>query len=295
MATPFTDETTARAWDQQSIWSQAADRLKASIDRARGAALLLGLAGAVLGMAASQTMDAHPAPGKTLAFAAASVTGLAPFVARIAGPGPVRDWIRLRMTSEAIKSEVYVRLAGVTPYRGPDAPRVLYERLEALRVDAARLVPYTVGLRPVVRALPAVSDVPTYIDKWIRPQIDTYYVPRAEKMGRRVTALRRAELALGTAGVLLGSFSGAFGVERIAAWVAIAATAGTALGAYALAANYAYQEIEFAATADALGRALERRLVEDRPGQAADDAFVAHCEAVISTLNKGWMAKWAVE
>lgn len=286
---------TQRAWDQQSVWSQAADRAKASIDRARAWGLALGLAAAVLGTAASQTMAAHPTAGKALAFAAACATGLVPLVARQAGPGAVRDWTRLRVTSEAVKSEVHTWLAGVAPYRGPDAQLALHDRLKLLREDVAHLVPHTVGIEPVVRRPPPVSDVPSYIELWLRPQISTYYLPRAREMGRRLAVVGRAELVLGAAGVLLGALAGTFAVEQAAAWVAVATTAAATVGAHGLAANYAYQQVQFAATAADLEHAIERRLVDEALTGAAEDAFVAHCEHTISVLNGSWMTKWTAE
>ncbi|MFF4505980.1 DUF4231 domain-containing protein [Streptomyces sp. NPDC001401] len=287
------DPATQSAWDQQSVWSQAAGRAKAAIDRARALSLALGLAAAVLGTAASQTIAQHPALGKALAFGAACATGLVPIVARYAGPGAVRDWTRLRVTSEALKSETHVWLAGVTPYRGPGARLVLQKRLGQLREEAADLLPGTAGIDPVPRRPPAVSDVDTYIDLCLRPQITGYYLPRARAMGRRITLLRRAEAGLGALGVLLGALAGTFEVEQAAAWVAVATTASAAITAHGMAANYSYQQVQFTATAADLEDAVARWYADaDRTGPAAEDDFVAHCERVISVLNDTWMAKW---
>ncbi|AZQ33659.1 DUF4231 domain-containing protein [Streptomyces cyaneochromogenes] len=290
------DAVARRAWDQQSVWSQAAGRAKTTIERSRTWSLVLGLTAAALGTAASQTMAAHATLGKALAFAAAATTGLVPLLARHAGPAAVRDWTGLRVTSEAMKSEIHRWLAGVTPYRGPDARHVLQQRLKALREDAAHLIPRTVGITPVARRLPAVSDVDTYVEHCLRPQISGYYLARARTMGRRLALVRRIELALGTAGVLLGALAGAFGVEHAAAWVAVATTAGAAVSAHGMTANYAYQQAQFAATADDLQDAVERRGESgDRADPDAEDAFVAGCERVISALNDGWMTKWTSE
>ncbi|MGW6010583.1 DUF4231 domain-containing protein [Streptomyces sp. NPDC055210] len=279
-------------WAQQSVWSQAADRLKDEIGRARAASLVLGLTGAVLGTAASQTMARHTAWGQALAFGAALVTGLIALTTRYAGPDRVREWTRLRSMSEAIKSEVYVWLAGVAPYRGPDALPALHERVERLREGAADLLPCTAGIEPQERRPPLVTDVPSYVELRVEQQIRDYYLPRSREMGRRLAAVRGAEFALAATAVLLGALSGAFGVEQVAAWVAVATTAATTVSVHGLAAKYAYQETEFAMTADELRRTVERRLVRDRTEPEDDDAFVTHCEQVISILNDTWMVKW---
>lgn len=286
---------TARVWDEQSLWSQAADRLKTGITRARTGSLVLGIAGSLLGTAASQTMPRDALAGKVLAFAAALSAALVPLLASRAAAGPVRDWTRLRAMSEAVKTEVYTCLAGVSPYRGDDARRVLLDRVDALRAEAADLLSYTLDLRPVERTPPTVSDVQTYVDMRLEPQISRYYRPKAVEMGRRVRVVRCVELALALAGAVLGALSGALGLAAAAAWVAVAATAGTAVGAHGLASRYAYQQTEFARTADELRRVADRWSVEPRSGPAGDDAFVAHCEQIISVLNDTWMVKWTTD
>ncbi|GAA3779285.1 hypothetical protein GCM10022403_012430 [Streptomyces coacervatus] len=287
---------TQQAWDQQSVWSQAAGRAKAGIDRARTLSLVLGLAAAVLGTAASQVIAAHSTLGKALAFGAACATGLVPIAARYAGPAAVRDWTRLRVTSESLKSEIHIWLAGVTPYRASDAQLVLHQRLKALREEAAQLLPRTAGIPPVPRRPPAVSDVETYIELCLRPQISGYYLSRARTLGSRAAWVRRGEVALGSVGVLLGALAGTFELEQAAAWVAVATTAGAAIGAHGMAANYAYQQVQFTATAAELEDAVARWYADtDRTSPAVEDAFVAHCERVISVLNDTWMAKWTSE
>ncbi|WP_242705516.1 MULTISPECIES: SLATT domain-containing protein [Streptomyces] len=82
-----------------------------------------------------------------------------------------------------------------------------------------------------------------------------------------------------------------------AAWVAVVVTAGAAVSAHGVAAKYAFQEMEYARTADELRRLVARRGAGDGGdgGPEADDAFVARCERVISVLNDTWMIKWTTE
>ncbi|WP_111601043.1 DUF4231 domain-containing protein [Streptomyces sp. Amel2xB2] len=287
--------TLLEIWDQQSVWSQAADRRKSAIGRARALALTLGIAAAVLGTAASQTMDAYGAAGKTLAFAAALAAGLVPLAAGRAGPAAIRDWTLLRSVSEAIKNEAYVFLAGVAPYRGPAASAVLRDRVDRLRADAADLLPHTEGITPVPRTPPEVTDVDSYIQRRVRQQIDGYYRPKSAAMGRRLTLVRRAELLLGCAGAVLGAVSGAYEVEAAAAWVAVATLIGAAVSTHAVTSRYAYQQIEYARTADELDRLITSWRSEPTSSPAAADAFVDRCERVVSVLNDSWMIKWTTE
>ncbi|MFI2076820.1 MULTISPECIES: DUF4231 domain-containing protein [Streptomyces] len=287
----------AEAWDRQSVWSQAANRLKRTIERARTASLLLGIAGALFGTAASQTLADRPSLGRALAFLAAVAVGLVPVVGQRAGPQAVQRWTRTRSAAEALKNEVYSCLAGVSPYRGAGAGRALRERTERVESAAVDLLPHTRGIVPVTRALPAVSDVDSYVALRVRRQIDGYYRPKAGEMGRKVAVVRRVEFALGAAGAVLGALAGGLEVEGAAAWVAVVVTAGAAVSAHGVAAKYAFQEMEYARTADELRRLVARRGAGDGGdgGPEADDAFVARCERVISVLNDTWMIKWTTE
>jgi hypothetical protein len=65
-------------WRQQSIWSQTANRMKASIGRARSAALALTVGGAVLATLAAQLPAGQARAGSVLAVAAAVGVGLVP-------------------------------------------------------------------------------------------------------------------------------------------------------------------------------------------------------------------------
>ncbi|MGW8375306.1 DUF4231 domain-containing protein [Streptomyces sp. ODS28] len=284
-------------WDQQSVWSQAADRLKTTVAQARAASLVSGIAAAVLGTAASQVMAWNGGFGKALAFGAAVAAGLVPVFTTRSGPQAVASWTRLRSVSEAIKNECYTYLAGVTPYRGAQAEAELLRRVEELRAEASDLLPHTMGLQATPRTPPAVTDVDSYIELRLKNQIEDYYRPKAVHMGRRVAAVRRTELLLGVAGTVLGALSGALGVESAAAWVAVLATIGSAVTVHALASKYQYQHMEFARTADELQRLTNRWAAERQtdPDAQREDDFVHSCERVISVLNDAWMVKWTTE
>lgn len=280
-------------WDRQSVWSQAADHAKRAIGRARTIALVLGVTGACAGTAAAQIMARSDEAGKTLAFLAAVAVGLVPLATKRAGPQQVRDWTRLRSLSEELKSEVYAYLARVGSYRDADAPQMLLDRAGQVLTDASDLAGHTVTFAPRRRALPAVTDVGSYLELRVAGQVKGYYRPRAAHMRRRSTQVRRAELALAAIAAVLGAVSGAFGAGWAAAWVATVATVAAAVTAHAAASRYAYQELEFSRTAAELESLMARRAEDADP--ATDEAFVGQCERVISVQNEGWMTKWLTE
>ncbi|WUH92585.1 DUF4231 domain-containing protein [Streptomyces sp. NBC_00433] len=296
MQPPPAPQPLSDAWAQQAGWSKAANRQKALIGRIRVGVLLCGVLAAVLGTAAAEIGGSHPSAGQWTAFAAAVAAGAVPLLNGRVGRRQIQDWTRLRSVSEAYKAEVYSCLAGVGAYRSPDAAARLQCAVNGIRTEAADLLPHVAGI-PVdaARPLPAVGDVDSYVRIRLQGQIDGYYRPKATLMHRRLVVVRRAEMVLGCLGVLLAAGSGAFRAEQAAAWVAVVATVSATLLAYATAAKYEYQELEFLRTADELERLLSGwQLGGDRSPQA-EDALVDRCEHVISVLNDTWMIKWTSE
>ncbi|MCA1222941.1 DUF4231 domain-containing protein [Streptomyces sp. 8L] len=275
------------------MWSQAANRAKRSIGRARTVGLALGVMGACAGTAAPQLMSWSNGVGKALAFLATVAVGLAPLAAKAAGPQQVHDWTRLRSISEELKSEVYTYLTRVAPYRDAAASEVLLDRVGRATADASDLAPHTIGLVPRQRALPAVTDIGSYVDVRVVGQIEGYYRPRAAYMSRRTGRVRRMELALAATAVVLGAVSVVFGTGWASAWIATVTTMTATVTAHAAASRYAYQEVEFSRTAAELESLTTRHAQLADP--ATDDAFVSQCERVISAQNEGWMAKWLAE
>lgn len=284
-----------KVWDQQSVWSQSANRLKTSVEAARSRALALAVTAGVLATAAAQAMDWNAGVGTALAFVAALAAGAAPLLAHRGGPGRLSDWIRARAVSEALKGEVYTCLAGVGPYRDRErAVTLLTDRVDAFRRDATDLVRHTAGLSPKSRPLPPVVDVDSYVEHRLRRQIDTYYRPKAAWMQARVELLGKVELALGGLGALLAAAAGAFAIGGLAAWVGVAASITVAVTAHGIAQRYAYQHLEFLRTAEELERLLDRWAADAERSEDASAEFVAKCEHVVSIQNEAWMIRWTV-
>ncbi len=284
-----------QVWDQQSVWSQSANRLKKSVEAARSRALALTVTAALLGAAASQVMGWSSRLGATLAFVAALAAGMSPLLAHRGGLARTSDWIRTRAVSEALKGEVYTSLAGVGPYADrPNAPTLLAERARDLRRDAADLIRHTAGVSPVTRPLPPVVDLGTYVDHRLRRQIDTYYCPKAAWMQSRVELFGKVELAFGALGALLAAAAGAFTIGGLAAWAGVIASVSIAVTAHVTAQRYTYQHLEFLRTAEELQHLLDRWTADPAVTGEGAEAFVSQCEHVISIQNEAWMVRWTV-
>jgi hypothetical protein len=278
-------------WRRQSVWSQAANRAKADVERSRRAALGLMMSVAVLSTASVQVMSVSGLGGRVLASAATLAAALVPVAKRMGGS--VSGWIRLRSVSETLKAEVYVYLAGAEPYQGADRQALLLERTEEILRDASDLGGHTTGIDPVPRELPPVTDADSYFTVRVVNQIDRYYRPQARRMQAMVGRMRRAELSLSVLSACLAATTTIFTVEETSAWVGVITTITVALVAHAAAARYEYQQLEYTRTADELGRLLERRAVLSASG-SDDHATIQRCEHIISIQTEGWMAKWSV-
>jgi hypothetical protein len=151
-----------QVWDQQSVWSQSADRLKQRIGRARAAALGVTVTVAVLGAVSVVLADLQPTLSRVAAGIAAGAVLLLPVLRRGWSGQVLRDWTRARSVSEAFKSEVYLWLAGVGPYRDDPNGARLRAKIGQVRADGADLVRYQAGLTARARDLPDVHDVDSY-------------------------------------------------------------------------------------------------------------------------------------
>ena len=281
------------AWQRQSVWSQTANKLKAGPSRARSAQLVLTVAAAALALAGSQLKGAS--------FPASLVLGIVAALA-LAGVGllrgqtnteQVRRWTRARSVSEAIKTEVYTFLTGTGRYGGADREARLEAEIQRLEREATGLSPFSRGIQPVARPLPPVRDLESYLRFRVRDsQLRDYYDKNAKELEDRIGQLKVVQITLAL--VAAGLAAVASVAPSVAAWAAVATTAGGAVTAYVASQRYEFLWIEYNRTASELRRLLERRTAADG-GQLSDAELVSECEQVISVQNQAWMAKWGEE
>jgi hypothetical protein len=276
-------------WREQSLWSRTADRMKAGIERARLAALVLVVAVAVLATTAGALAGVAPVPARVLAAAAAVGAAVLPTLRPAWSGRRLRDWTRARSVSEALKSDVYLWLAGAGRYRSDPEGAALRLATDRVRADAGDLLRYRHGIEAAERDLPAVRDLPGYFDVRVRAQIVGYYQRKADRHARTLRGFRIAEIALGAVGAVLGGVAAVVGAS-FAPWIAVLATVGTALATHVAASRYEFQLIEFLRTAERL-RQLAGAATTATPD--ALDALAVKAEEVISVENQGWMAKLA--
>lgn len=282
------------AWQQQSVWSQTADRLKAGPGRQRMLRLALTLAAAVLALAGSQAKSVSFGASLALAVLAALALAAVGLLRGRADAEQVRRWTRARSVSEALKTEVFLFLSKSGPYEGADDPdRRLEAEVSRLEREAGDLQGYTEGIVPRRRSLPEVHDVDSYLDVRVREsQLERYYEPKARDMRQRLRLLKVAEVTLALVAAALAATAATW--PSVGAWAAVVTTAGGVAAAYIASERYEFLWVEYSRTASELRRLLDRHTAADgRP--LSDSELVQECEQVISVQNQAWMAKWGEE
>lgn len=281
----------AEVWREQSAWSQAADRMKRGIERARLCALAIVVLVAVCGTASAALGEALHPLGRWLAVLAAVGSVSLPPLRKLWSGVRLQNWTRARSVSEAMKADVYLWLARVRPFTDDVDAAKLRERVDRLRGDAADLVSAAERCTPVARDLPAVHDLPTYFAVRVEGQRTDYYRARVRRIERRLGWFRAVGFVLGAAGAVLGG-AAALLATSFAAWIAVVSTIAAAVAVHVSATRYEFQRIEFARTAEELRRI---KTLADQPGAAEQDLqrLARRAERVISIENQGWMAKLA--
>jgi hypothetical protein len=277
-------------WSRQRAWSKAADRAKADVARHRLASLLLVVLAAGLGAAAPELGRVDDHAGRICGLVAGVSLGLIPLVRSRLDVSTYEAWSRLRSVSEALKVEIYTYLAGVDPYRDEDRGAKLMQRGTDVLRKGDDLLDRIRTSDQRERPLPAVTDVPTYIDQRVRRQARTYYEPQARQMGRRARRVRVAQTVLSLAAVGLGVLAST-NDTGLAPWIGVIGTISGAVIAHSAAARYSFLQLEYQRTAAELDRILERYEHSHPTGPVLDDWLVATCEAVISFQNEAWMAE----
>jgi hypothetical protein len=278
------------AWQQQSVWSQTADRLKSNLTRARRWAVVLSVVAAAFALASSQLLRVARVTGVTLAVCGAvAAAGLTLLTARQSSER-ISNWTRARSVAEALKADVFTYLSGRGPYAGTDGDQRLNAEARRVIADAADLAAETTSITALVRPLPAVHDAESYLLVRVqRSQLDGFYEPNTRVLTRRL--LRLKTVTVGLTLLAAGFAALATASANLAAWAAVATTATGAITTYATSERWEFLRIEYARTAQELRRLLILRTAPDGT-PLTDDQLVARCEDVISVQNQTWMAKW---
>jgi hypothetical protein len=285
--------------DRQSLWSNTADALKASVNFARWCTFLLSISGALLATVASQ-LD-QPQPRLYTAIAGAVVLAVMSFLsARLLTGSNVTSWVRARAASEALKRAAYKYAVSAAPYKDP-ATRDAQLNGERSRIEndvddlAGSQVPTTdPGSSP--RTDMARED---YVKRRVRQQIDGFYLPKAAAHSKIARTLRSTEFFLSLLATVITAVVGVAGKEVLGfkfdfvAITAVLTTIAGAILAHIEASRYDFLVVTYRATARRLADEVAK--VSNLNALSPDEwsAFVDRCETMISEENANWLSKWS--
>lgn len=292
------------AWRDQAVWSETANRMKRDLTAWRTRAAVAGVLGAFLETLAA-SLDGLGGPGwwwlqAAIALAGAVILAVVPYVLKTrVSHEQVRNWVRARSVSEALKETIYRFMVHVPPFGADSSPAELIRRCQELKDKVPDLDEYAAMTDPPKKERPLSLTLDEYIEKRLTDQIDQYYRPKARENALRAARLHNLEFLLGMLAVALGAAAGAAsltkigGLPLISPWVAVVTTAGAAVTAHLAASRYDHQAMTYFGTAGRLTSLRDAWFADPRPADAAGVArFVDACEHAISTENEAWLADW---
>jgi hypothetical protein len=299
------EKTVASTWAEQARWSETANQLRAKLTWWRNGAAVAGVVGAFLAtLAAAVGASDDPWPGIAPALSVLSIAILAvvPYVSKArASQERIREWVRARSASEALKEEIYRYLLGAPPYKPGDSPSALIKGREAILKQVEDLNLQAASVTPVQGNRPHSLTMDQYVDQRVTDQVEHFYLPKGRENARKAQRFHNAEFYLGLFAVLLAALAGAAQttdwewLESLGSWVAVVTTASAAVTAHLTAARYDRQAMTYLATARELTDLRDiwqsepdaERLRPERVAKFVDDS-----EHAISKENDAWMAKW---
>jgi hypothetical protein len=292
------------AWHDQAIWSETANRLKAELSKWRKWAAVAGVSGALFETLAGTLTGLDNKwwwLRSLIALAGTVILAVVPYVVRTkASAGRVRDWVRARSVSEALKETIYRYRVEVTPFGSGSGPADLIQEVQAVKDKARDLSAIAACSEPPAKEHPLSLTIDEYVEDRVKGQIERHYRPKGQQNAIAARKLHNLEFFLGLLAVVMGALvsaatpTGLKELSLLGSWVAVVTTAGAAVTAHLAASRYDHQAMTYFGTADRLTGLRDEWLVDpNRLDPTRVAKFVDDCEHAISTENEAWLAEWS--
>jgi hypothetical protein len=295
------------SWQDQAVWSETANQLKAELTRWRKYAAIAGVAGAAL-----TTLAASLAGTETqweglrflIALSGAVLLAVVPFVMRTkASEDRVREWVRARSASEALKETIYRYLVKAPPFGLNSKPKDLIMRRDETKNKVRDLAVTIINQSKIAeKKRPLTLTIDEYDEQRVKGQIEKYYLPKGQEKARAARRLHNLEFGLGLLAVMMGAAASAATspsfpqLSVLGSWVAVVTTAGATVAAYLTASRYDHEAMIYNGTADRLKSLHEEwQINPNKKDPIMVSKFVDDCEHAISTENESWLAEWTRE
>lgn len=295
------------AWRDQAIWSETANQLKAELTKWRNRAAVAGVLGAFLTTLAAVLVGLDESwlwLRASIALAGAVILSLVPYVARTkASKVRVKEWVRARSASEALKETIYRYLIGAQPFGEDSSPADLIKHCQEVKENVRDLSIHTASIKePPRKVRPIALTIDGYVESRVNDQIERFYRPKGHENARAAKKLHDLEFKLGLLAVVMGALASASvapilpKLSFIGPWVAVVTTATATVTSHLAASRYDHQAMTYLSTADRLAGLRDEWLANpNRYYPATITHFVDNCEHAISTENEAWLAEWTRE
>ncbi len=249
------------AWNEYRAWAKRARDMQNQSQRWTRWAMAFAIAAVIFGALAGAAGLGSNWTG-ALAFIAAACAAATPVLGQdILSVGREAQWIRARVTAEAIKSECFRFAARAGDYAAPDAGAIF----EARR-DAAIAAATQAGLTPLAdpdNADPRRPADPLDAQWYLRHRVgeqQTYYAKGQAENEKRASLLRNLALAASLLAATLGAASSSFETltHYLTPWIGVFVTLGAMIVAYGLMERRQVLGASYGAMAHTLGRLAER-------------------------------------
>lgn len=274
--------------DRQAIWSATANALKSRIDLARKASLSLSIVGALVASLAS--MQASDGLVRTVLISVGAVAlAIAGIIgSRILTSEGVRQHIRARAASEALKREAYLYATSADGYADPAT------RDSVLKTAQQKIEDQVADITLAQREAQGAGSSPRsdlqyteYLERRVEAQID-YYTTASKKYSKASRFLHAAEFALAFVAAILTALAGAIGrgAFDFAAIVGVLTTCAAAVVAHLQASHYDDLIVAYRAAASKL-QSL-KSTSEEKTTPVATLASAA--EQILAAETNSWQA-----
>ncbi|QND24503.1 DUF4231 domain-containing protein (plasmid) [Rhizobium leguminosarum bv. viciae] len=279
------------AANRQAIWSATANTLKFKIDFARNTSFFLSILGALVASLASMQATDNVLRTVLISVGAVALAATGIIGSQILTSEGIRQQIRARAASEALKREAFLYAAAAGDYSDrATRDNLLKTALEKIEAEVNDLTLFQ-AKAPGPGSSPRTNlSFAEYLDKRVDPQIRFYDV-KSEKYVKTSRVLHGIEFTLAFVAAILTALAGVIGkgVFDFAAVIGVLTTCAAAVMAHLQASHYDNLVVGYRAA----GRKLENLKATIDETTTTVAAFANATEEVLAAETNSWQAMWS--
>jgi uncharacterized membrane protein len=274
--------------ERQAVWSETANALKLTTDRARYSSFIASILGALFATSAAQKIDADVAIYLAV-LSAVSLACVTFVTARWLNKDILDRHLRARMASEALKREAFLYATQVGPYHDPSTrDSMLLSQKTKIESKVSDLFLFEKKARGIGSCPRQELTLSEYMEHRIDRQIK-YYRDRSTQYDTLSRRLHTLEWVLSLVAAIIAALAASPLINiDVAAIAAVLTTLAGMVIAHLEATRYDKLIPIYRATANRLDNIKLKMQIND--ATAVD--WVAECESVLAAENSTWLGLW---